>query len=162
MVKLRLARGGRKKRPFYRIVAAHSEFKRDGRFLEKVGTYDPLASIENQVVLKDDRIMYWLQNGAQPTDTVRNIISAHGLMLKLELIKSGTDSAEIDGVVAKFREEKAASLAKKQANAAKVKEEKAKQAAIAAAAEVESEEALVEDEAVAEVADETSEETTEA
>ncbi|MCX7822932.1 MAG: 30S ribosomal protein S16 [Syntrophobacterales bacterium] len=72
-VRIRLARHGRKKRPFYWVVAAHSEAPRDGRFLEKLGTYNPLtdpASIE----LNMERIEYWLQRGAQPTNTVRSLI----------------------------------------------------------------------------------------
>ncbi len=73
MVKIRLARHGAKKRPFYRIVVAESEARRDGRFLEIVGTYNPLMD-PAQVTLKDDRVEYWLGLGAQPTDTVRSLI----------------------------------------------------------------------------------------
>ncbi len=72
-VKIRLARHGAKKRPFYRIVVADQESRRDGRFIEIVGTYNPLK--EPAVVsLNNDRIDYWLGKGAKPTDTVRNII----------------------------------------------------------------------------------------
>lgn len=139
MVKLRLARGGRKKRPFYRIVAAHSEFKRDGRFLEKVGTYDPQARDGEQIILKDDRIIYWLQQGAQPTDTARNIFSSKGLMLKLDLLKRGMEEAEIDAAVEKFKEEKATALLEKAKKQLKAKEEKAKKAEKEAAAAAEAE-----------------------
>jgi len=76
MVKIRLARHGAKKRPFYRIVAAHKEFARNGRFLEILGTYDPRAK-ENSVSLKAERIEYWLKVGAQPTDTVRQLLKKH-------------------------------------------------------------------------------------
>ncbi len=72
-VKIRLARGGRKKRPFYRIVVAHSEAPRDGRFIEKIGTYNPLPE-KAQVAIDKDRLDYWLQQGAKPTDTVKNLI----------------------------------------------------------------------------------------
>lgn len=72
-VKIRLARGGRKKRPFYSIVVAHSEAPRDGRFIEKIGTYNPLPETA-EVVIKKDRLDYWLQQGAKPTDTVNNLI----------------------------------------------------------------------------------------
>ena len=72
MVKLKLARFGAKKKPFYRIVAADSRGKRDGRFIELLGTYDPRID-PPAVVLKDDRVKYWLSVGAQPTDTVRSL-----------------------------------------------------------------------------------------
>jgi small subunit ribosomal protein S16 len=72
-VKIRLARHGAKKRPFYRIVVADQESRRDGRFIEIVGTYNPLKEPAD-VSLKNDRINYWLEKGAEPTNTVRNII----------------------------------------------------------------------------------------
>ena len=72
-VKLRLTRRGAKKKPFYRIVAADSEAPRDGRFLDIVGTYDPNYD-PAEVVLKNDKIDYWLDQGAIPTETVANII----------------------------------------------------------------------------------------
>ena len=72
-VKIRLKRMGSKKRPFYRIVVADSRSPRDGRFIETVGTYNPLTEPE-QVTLKEEAIMNWLSNGAQPSDTVRNIL----------------------------------------------------------------------------------------
>ena len=72
-VKIRLARHGAKKRPFYRIVAADSDSPRDGRFLEKLGTYNPLQE-PAQVVLNTDRVKYWIGQGATPTDTVKTIL----------------------------------------------------------------------------------------
>ena len=73
MVKIRLRRMGAKKAPFYRVVVADSHFARDGRFIEEIGTYDPLA---NPAVVKIDmeRAKYWIDNGAQPTDTVRGLL----------------------------------------------------------------------------------------
>ncbi len=76
-VKIRLARGGRKKRPFYRIVVASSEAPRDGRFIERIGTYNPLPATA-EVQIDKERLQYWLEQGAKPTDTVRNLISKHG------------------------------------------------------------------------------------
>ena len=76
-VKIRLARHGAKKRPFYRIVAADSECRRDGRFLEILGTYNPLIE-SAQVMLKDERVRYWMGQGAKPTDTVRNLLKKQG------------------------------------------------------------------------------------
>ncbi len=77
-VKIRLARHGATKRPFYRIVVADSESKRDGRFLENVGTYNPLAN-PAEVTLKTERVQYWLQQGAIPTDTVKTLLKKEGV-----------------------------------------------------------------------------------
>ncbi len=85
-VKIRLKRMGSKKRPFYRIVVADSRSPRDGRFIETVGTYNPLTEPE-QVTLKEESIMNWLSNGAQPSDTVRNILSKQGVMKKFHEAK---------------------------------------------------------------------------
>ncbi len=79
MIKLRLRRMGAKKRPSYRIVAAESRFPRDGRFIEAIGFYDPLTEPAT-ITLKEDRIRHWLSNGAQPTDTVRDILRRHGIV----------------------------------------------------------------------------------
>ncbi|GAB6146170.1 30S ribosomal protein S16 [Desulfocicer niacini] len=76
-VKIRLARRGAKKKPFYRIVAADSEYPRDGRFLETLGTYDPMVD-PAAVTLKEDRIKYWMGEGAQPTTTVKSLLKKQG------------------------------------------------------------------------------------
>ena len=76
-VRIRLARHGAKKKPFYRIVVADSENPRDGRFLEKVGTYDPLKE-PAEVSLNPDRIRYWMEKGATPSDTVRSLLKRQG------------------------------------------------------------------------------------
>ncbi|MFZ2353067.1 30S ribosomal protein S16 [Paucilactobacillus nenjiangensis] len=78
-VKIRLKRMGSKKRPFYRIVVADSRSPRDGRFIETVGTYNPLVE-PAEVKLEKEDIMQWLNNGAQPSDTVRNLLSQAGIM----------------------------------------------------------------------------------
>ncbi|GAY72955.1 30S ribosomal protein S16 [Lentilactobacillus kosonis] len=80
-VKIRLKRMGSKKRPFYRIVVADSRSPRDGRFIENVGTYNPLVQ-PSKVTLEEESILNWLNNGAQPSDTVRNILSDAGIMKK--------------------------------------------------------------------------------
>jgi small subunit ribosomal protein S16 len=77
-VKIRLARHGATKRPFYRIVVADGRCKRDGRFLENVGTYNPLTD-PVQVTLKTERVQYWLQQGATPTDTVKMLLKKEGV-----------------------------------------------------------------------------------
>ncbi|MCA9507847.1 MAG: 30S ribosomal protein S16 [Myxococcales bacterium] len=73
MVVIRLARGGAKKRPFYRVVAADQRMSRDGRFIEQVGTFDPRAQ-KDALNLKIDRVDHWLKVGAQPSDTVKSLI----------------------------------------------------------------------------------------
>ena len=80
-VKLRLKRGGAKQRPFYRIVAADARSPRDGRFIEVIGTYNPIPT-EFEVKIDEEKAMYWLNNGAQPTDTVRSLLSKQGIMTK--------------------------------------------------------------------------------
>ena len=77
-VKIRLARHGAKKRPFYRIVVADSESPRNGRFLEAVGTYNPLIGEKAEVTFQKDRIEYWMSQGAKPTVTVKNLLKQDG------------------------------------------------------------------------------------
>ena len=78
-VKIRLARHGAKKRPFYRIDVAEGEGPRDGRFLETVGTYNPVPD-PAEVLLKKERIEYWIGQGALPTDTVKSLLKKEGLL----------------------------------------------------------------------------------
>lgn len=81
-LKIRLARGGAKKRPFYRIVVADVRAPRDGRFIERLGTYDPALpkDSETRVTLNVERIKHWMENGAKPTDRVARFLDAAGLM----------------------------------------------------------------------------------
>lgn len=83
-VKIRLARGGAKKRPHYAIVIADSRMPRDGRYLEKVGTYNPLLAkdSEDRVRLDVERVQHWLDQGAQPTDRIARFLEAAGLRAK--------------------------------------------------------------------------------
>ncbi|MBW2335679.1 MAG: 30S ribosomal protein S16 [Deltaproteobacteria bacterium] len=76
-VVIRLARHGAKKKPFYRIVVADGERPRDGKYLENVGTYDPLID-PAKVTLKTERIQYWMGQGAKPSDTVRSLLKKEG------------------------------------------------------------------------------------
>ena len=82
MVKLRLSRMGAKRQPFYRIVAADSRSPRDGRFIEIVGNYDPTKN-PAIVNVDEEKVMNWIRNGAQPTDTVRSLLSKKGIMKKI-------------------------------------------------------------------------------
>ena len=85
-MKIRLARGGNKKRPFYRIVAADSRMPRDGRYIEKLGTYNPLLpkDSEERVKMDVERVQYWLGQGAQATDRVARMLEAAGVLTKKE------------------------------------------------------------------------------
>ena len=80
-VKLRLKRGGAKQRPNYRIVAADARSPRDGKFIDTIGTYNPLPS-EYEVKIDEEKALYWLSKGAQPTDTVKNLLSKQGIIAK--------------------------------------------------------------------------------
>ncbi len=100
-VKIRLQRGGKKKQPIYRIVAADSRYKRDGRFLERLGQYNP-STDPITITLKEGRVMYWLGVGATPTDTVKNLLSRKGIMLKWTLKKKGKDEATINAEFEKW------------------------------------------------------------
>ena len=82
MVKIRLNRMGAKRRPFYRIVVADSRSPRDGRFIEIVGNYDPTKN-PAVVNVDEEKVMGWIKNGAQPTDTVRSLLSRKGIMKKI-------------------------------------------------------------------------------
>lgn len=78
-VKIRLRRMGAKKAPFYRIVVADSRYPRDGRFIEEIGTYNPLKN-PSEVVVNADKAKTWMQNGAQPTDTVKSLFKKEGIL----------------------------------------------------------------------------------
>lgn len=104
-VKLRLQRLGKKKQPFYRIVAADSRSPRDGKFIEVVGTYNPRLN-PPEVVIKEDKAIKWLKNGAQPTDTVRSLLRREGILLKYHLLRKKVEPEKIEEELAKFRARK--------------------------------------------------------
>lgn len=85
-VKIRLKRMGAKRNPFYRLVVADSRKPRDGKFIEEIGYYNPTTEPET-VKVDEEAAMKWLQNGAQPSDTVRNIFSRQGIMTKFDELK---------------------------------------------------------------------------
>ena len=86
-VKIRLARGGSKKQPFYQVVVSDERYPRDGRFLENVGKYDPKTDPAT-VVLKEENIMQWLAKGAQPSETVKQLLRKAGLWVKVKQAES--------------------------------------------------------------------------
>lgn len=109
-VKLRLRRLGRRKRPMYSVVAADSRSPRDGRFIEDLGRYNPLNEPAT-VDLKSDRLLYWLEQGAQPSDTVRSLLSREGLMLALHLRRKGKSEEEIQSAMEEHRAQAASKAA---------------------------------------------------
>ena len=143
-IKIRLARGGSKKRPFYRIVAADSRMPRDGRYIEKLGTYNPLLpkDSEERVKMDMERVQHWLGEGAQPTDRISRMLEAAGVMPSKT--RANMKKAE-PGKKAKERAEEKAEKAAAAEEAAKEAEEAAKAAAEAPAEEAPAEDAPAED-----------------
>jgi len=93
---------GKKKQPFYKIVAADSRSPRDGKFIEAIGRYNPRTN-PSEISLLEDRALYWLSVGAQPTDTVKNLLSRKGLILRQDLMKKKASPEKIDQEMEKFR-----------------------------------------------------------
>jgi len=142
-VKIRLTRKGRKKRPFYRIVVADSRFPRDGRYIENIGTYNPITE-PPQVAVAEDRVHYWLDNGALPTQTVRSLLKKEGILHKRYLLRRGVDETRLAEEMKKWevlqleRRRKAESEPEKKARAkVKAPEEKEAEEAVPAAEAVE-------------------------
>lgn len=115
---------GRKKRPIYAIVAADERSPRDGRFIEDLGRYRPLDE-PMTVTMDTDRVMYWLQHGAQPTDTVRSLLSKEGTMLALHLMRKGKSEEEIQQAVDAHRAMRAEKASGEEANTARARREAA-------------------------------------
>lgn len=120
-VKLRLRRMGKKKQPVYKVVAADSRSPRDGKFIEAIGLYNPKTD-PAIVDIKEDRALYWLGVGAQPTDTVKNLLSNNGILLRKELIGKGLPEDQVAAKIDEWKKIKEANLAA----LAKKKEDKAK------------------------------------
>lgn len=125
IVKLRLARGGAKKRPYYYIVAASNTSPRDGRYIERVGTYNPMLAKDSpdRVKLLEDRVKHWLSVGAQPTDRVARFLDTAGLMNRPERnnpnkAKPGKKRLEREAVEAEAKTAAAAAAAEAVAKAA--------------------------------------------
>ena len=121
---------GKKKQPIYKIVVADARSPRDGKFLEALGLYNPLTN-PHTVDVKEERILYWLSNGAQPTNTVKSLLRDKGIILKNDLIKRGLDEEKIESELAewqKLKEASATSKAKKKkiSRKAKAKEDESK------------------------------------
>jgi small subunit ribosomal protein S16 len=112
LVKLRLRRIGKKKQPVYKIVSAHSESPRDGKFLEAIGTYHPQQNPAG-IEFKETRLFYWLKRGAKATDTVLGLMKNSGMWLKWQLTKNGKDEAAIAAEMEKWNVLRTAKVARK-------------------------------------------------
>ncbi|NJD23557.1 MAG: 30S ribosomal protein S16 [Melioribacter sp.] len=109
-VKLRLRKMGKKKQPIYKVVAADSRSPRDGKFIEAIGLYNPKTNPAT-VDIKEERALYWLGVGAQPTDTVKNLLSNQGIILKKELKKNGLSEEQVSAKLDDWKKIKEANLA---------------------------------------------------
>ncbi|MCO6466535.1 MAG: 30S ribosomal protein S16 [Bradyrhizobiaceae bacterium] len=159
MVKLRLRRRGRKKHPFYDIVAIDGRARRDGAAIERVGWVDPMTTPKN-VVVNAERAIYWLNVGAQPTDIVNQIFSREGVLLQRHLGFKGASAEEIATAVAQHREratERYNRLKARRKERARKAEEAAKEAQNAPAPEPVAEEAPAAEAAAAEAPAESAE-----
>ena len=107
MLRIRLQRRGRKKRPIHHIVVADSRKPRDGRIIEDLGRFDNITP-KNQLELNRDRAVYWLEQGAQPSDTIRSIFKKQGIMYEMHLIRWGKTDEEIEEALTEWREKREA------------------------------------------------------
>lgn len=123
-VKLRLLRMGKKRQPIYKVVAADVRSPRDGKIIEAVGSYNPKSN-PAAVDLNEERVLYWLNCGAQPTITVKTLLNKEGILLKRDLKKQGLDESEINAKFEDWKNLKNSVLADKNAKAEKKKQEKA-------------------------------------
>ena len=129
MVKIRLARRGRKKLAMYDVVVADARAPRDGRFIEKIGTYNPLT-VPATIDLNEEKAFHWLMNGAQPSDTVKAMLSYRGIMLKKHLqigvIKGAVTQEQADAKLAEWVKSKTAKIEAKKDKATQSKDAIAK------------------------------------
>ena len=129
MVKIRLARRGRKKLAMFDVIVADARSPRDGKFIEKIGTYNPLT-VPASIVLQDDRAFHWLMNGAQPSDTIRAVLSYRGILYKRHLQigvnKGAITQEQADTKLAEWLKTKEAKIQSKIDSVSKSKADKAK------------------------------------
>jgi len=129
MVKIRLARRGRKKLAMFDVVVADARSPRDGKFIEKIGTYNPLT-VPAAIELQDDRAFHWLMNGAQPSDTIRAVLSYRGILYKRHLQigvnKGAITQEQADTKLADWLKAKEAKIQSKIDSVSKAKADKAK------------------------------------
>ncbi len=182
MVRLRLQRHGRKRLPYYHIVAADVRKPRDGRIIETIGKFNPMVDNDERLTLDIDKAVYWLKTGAQPSDTVRSLLKGEGVFYRLHLERWGKSADEIEESVTAWKEgkkdsgkkaltrnEKMKAQLKAEEEAVKKAEEEAAKAAEEAAKQAEADAKAAEEAAAAETKEEaateeaaTAEETAEA
>lgn len=127
-VRIRLSRGGSKKRPFYKVVAADSRSPRDGRFIERLGSYNPMLPQDNasRFTVDEERVKYWLSQGAQPTERLEKLLSSLGLVkaptIPAQPKKSAMKAKALERIKEKEEKAKAAAEAEAAANEASVAE----------------------------------------
>ncbi len=144
-VKLRLKRMGKKRQPIYKVVAADVRSPRDGRFIEAIGLYNPKTNPAT-VQIEEERALYWLSVGAQPTDTVKNLLSREGILLKNELIKQGLSEEEVTAKMDEWYKARAEKIAKNaKSESTKKVEEKVEEKAEEPQAEEKTDEPVVEE-----------------
>ena len=152
-VKIRLHRMGRKKRPYYRIVATDSRARRDGKYLEKLGSYDPIAE-PALVSFEREKVFKWLKVGATPSDTVRNLLSKQGIMFEWDLIKRGLNEEQIAEEKTKWDAEQEQRQKRIEAEAAMLKRKQEEEAKKAKSEKAKAEEAKAEEAKAAAAAEE--------
>ncbi len=114
---------GKKRQPIYKVVAADERSPRDGKFIEAIGLYNPITNPAT-VEIKEERALYWLGVGAQPTTTVKGLLSKKGILYKRELVKSGLKEEEVAAKLEEWSKNKEAKLASKSTKKAEVKVKK--------------------------------------
>ncbi len=122
-VKLRLRRMGKKRQPIYKVVAADVRSPRDGKYIEAIGLYNPKTN-PAVVELDEERALYWLNCGAQPTTTVKSLLSSKGVLLRKELLKKGLSEEDINAKMEEWKKLHDSKLANKKEKAEKKKQEK--------------------------------------
>ncbi|GAB5521050.1 MAG: hypothetical protein RhofKO_33010 [Rhodothermales bacterium] len=146
MVKIRLRRMGRKRRPIYAIVAADQRSPRDGRYIEDLGRYNPMTEPAT-VTINNERVKYWLGQGAQPTDTARSLLSRQGILLEVHMEKKGATAEEIEAAVEAHKTRRGVKAQQGAKLTAKERKQQALAAETEAAAAREAEEAKLRKEA---------------
>lgn len=133
MVKIRMQRGGKAHQPFYRIVAAHSTRKRDGDYIERIGSYNPLTT-PPQITIDEKKALKWLTDGAQPSDTVKTLFRSAGILHRWRLTAKGLSVEEVNTEMEKWKANQAKKAAEKRAKRTKAVKKKTEKASEGSAA----------------------------
>ena len=126
-VKIRMKRQGRRNRPFYRIVIIDSRKRRDGKPIEELGWYNPIQQIEKNYEIDNKRIIYWINEGAQPSNTVKNILKREGILFRIHLQKQGLSEKDIEYEFQKWEMDREERLKNKKSKIKKSKKQNLKE-----------------------------------